>query len=134
MIIYRWDYSYTDLWIYSLHYRDGSRLTGLLIVALNLYQRARIEQEVDIVLELKLARRSRPQFVADDVSVLLLHTVFLHKKLMVYRTTLSKLWFLARVNHLKKITSPFPQIWLWSLNNSSPKISSYIQKKTKKVN
>ena len=77
--------------MYSLHYRNGSRLTGLLIVALNLYQRARIEQEVDIVLELKLARRSRPQFVADDVSVLSLDTVFLHKKLMVYRTTLSKL-------------------------------------------
>lgn len=56
----------------SYNYRNGSRLTGLLIVALNLYQRARIEQEVDIVLELKLARRSRPQFIPDYVSALLL--------------------------------------------------------------
>ena len=43
----------------------------MLIVALNLYLRARIEQEVDIVLDLKLARRNRPQFIADYVSTLM---------------------------------------------------------------
>lgn len=39
---------------------------------MNLYLRARMEQEVDVVLEVKLARRSRPQFIADSVSSLLI--------------------------------------------------------------
>ena len=50
------------------YYRNGSRLSGLFVVAMNLFLRARIEQEVDIVLEVKLARRSRPEFVSDYVS------------------------------------------------------------------
>ena len=55
----------------SFLFSNGSRLSGVLIVALNLYLRARIEQEVDIVLDLKLARRNRPQFIADYVSTLM---------------------------------------------------------------
>ena len=36
---------------------------------MNLYLRARMEQEVDVVLEVKLARRSRPQFIANYASI-----------------------------------------------------------------
>ncbi|KAF6036977.1 PTPRM [Bugula neritina] len=52
---------------------NGSRLSGILVIAMNLYLRARMEQEVDVVLEVKLARRSRPQFIADSESFDLLY-------------------------------------------------------------
>ncbi|XP_067932176.1 receptor-type tyrosine-protein phosphatase epsilon-like [Watersipora subatra] len=52
---------------------NGNTLSGLFVVAMNLFLRARIEQEVDIVLEVKLARRSRPEFIDDFASFNLLH-------------------------------------------------------------
>ncbi|XP_067942984.1 receptor-type tyrosine-protein phosphatase alpha-like [Watersipora subatra] len=41
--------------------RNGCRLSGHFLISMNLYMRMRIEQEVDIVLEVKLARNSRAQ-------------------------------------------------------------------------
>ena len=34
---------------------------------MNLFMRAKIEHEIDIVLEVKLARQSRPQFISELV-------------------------------------------------------------------
>ena len=48
-------------------FRNGSRLSGLFLVAMNLFMKIRIEHEIDIVLEVKLARESRPQFISELV-------------------------------------------------------------------
>ena len=53
-------------------FRNGSRLSGLFVVAMNLFMRTRIEQEIDIVLEVKLDRQSRPQFIPELVRLKLL--------------------------------------------------------------
>jgi hypothetical protein len=37
---------------------------------MNLYLRTRIEQQLDVVLEIKLAQNSRPQFIPNVVSIL----------------------------------------------------------------
>ena len=42
------------------------------MVAMNLFMRTRIEQEIDIVLEVKLDRQSRPQFIPELVRLKLL--------------------------------------------------------------
>ncbi|KAF6021555.1 hypothetical protein EB796_020141 [Bugula neritina] len=39
--------------------RNGSRVSGIFIIAMNLYLRTRIEHDIDIVLEVKLAREGR---------------------------------------------------------------------------
>lgn len=47
----------------NLVHRDGVVHSGLLVIALNVFMRLRDENEVNIVLEIKLARRSRPEFI-----------------------------------------------------------------------
>ena len=43
-------------------------MSGLFAICMNLFLRARMEKEIDIVLEIKLARRSRPEFIGSTVS------------------------------------------------------------------
>ena len=43
-------------------------MSGLFAICMNLFLRARMEKEIDIILEIKLARRSRPEFVGSAVS------------------------------------------------------------------
>ncbi|XP_067942397.1 receptor-type tyrosine-protein phosphatase epsilon-like [Watersipora subatra] len=52
--------------IITVQCRNGCRLSGLFLIAMNLYMRTRVEHEVDIVLEVKLARLSRPQFISSQ--------------------------------------------------------------------
>ena len=66
---------------FCLMYRNGNRLSGLFIIAMNLYLRTRMEQQLDIVLEIKLAHNSRPQFIPDVV-----------RELRIYMMP-SSLWF-----------------------------------------
>ena len=42
-------------------------MSGLFAICMNLFLRARMEKEIDIVLEIKLARRSRPEFIDSTV-------------------------------------------------------------------
>ncbi|XP_067932322.1 receptor-type tyrosine-protein phosphatase epsilon-like [Watersipora subatra] len=66
-------YASSSRYTMTIRCSNGSRLSGLFVVAMNLFLRVRIEQEVDIVLEVKLARRSRPEFISDFASFNLLH-------------------------------------------------------------
>ena len=43
-------------------------MSGLFAICMNLFLRARMEKEIDIVLEIQLARRSRPEFIGSAVS------------------------------------------------------------------
>ena len=47
--------------------RNGTRLSGLFVVALNLFMKTKFENKIDIVLEVKLARQSKPQFIPELV-------------------------------------------------------------------
>ena len=42
-------------------------MSGLFAICMNLFLRARVEKEIDVVLEIKLARRSRPEFIGSMV-------------------------------------------------------------------
>ena len=66
-------------------------MSGLFAICMNLFLRARMEKEIDIVLEIKLARRSRPEFIGSVSDQLVVNSYnFLLERVMESDSVQSK--------------------------------------------
>ena len=55
------------IFLFTIHFRDGVRQSGLFIAACYLLDKLKVDREVDVCYVVKQIRRSRPQFVTSLV-------------------------------------------------------------------